>query len=62
MNKMEKKDCSESVRVHSMLRFSIMLIAKYEPHKLCLILFGISRNVPVEAYARNAISTGTSQC
>ena len=27
MNKMEKKDCGESVRVHSMLRFSIMLIA-----------------------------------
>ena len=27
MNKMEKKDSGESLRVHSMLRFSIMLIA-----------------------------------
>ena len=54
---MAKKDCGKSVRVHSMLRFSIMLIAIRTPQ----IMIN-SRNVPVEAYARNAISTGTSQC
>ena len=31
MNKLEKKDCGESVRVHSMLRLSIMLIALRTP-------------------------------
>ena len=38
-----------------------MLIALRTP-QIMINLFGISRNVPVEAYTRNAISTGTSQC
>ena len=40
---MEKKDCGESLRVHSMLRFSIMLIALPTPQ--IMILFGISRGI-----------------
>ena len=41
MNKMEKKDCGESVRVHSMLRFSIMLIALQSPQIMTRFIWNI---------------------
>ena len=41
MNEMEKKDCGESVRVHSMLRFSIMLIALRTPKIMINLIWSI---------------------